>query len=71
MQNKLFFKLTRCVGRRDTITTLLILGVPEQVVRRISGHAPNSKEFYRYVVIAQDYLDKHVSNAYQILSKVG
>ena len=54
--------------RRTAITTLLILGVPEHIVR-ISGHSPNSKEFYRYVVIAQDYLNKHVMDAYDKLAK--
>jgi len=41
--------------RRTAITTLLIMGVPEAMVRKISGHAPGSKEFYKYVGIAQDY----------------
>src|SRR5262249_43822283 len=35
--------------RRTAITTMLALGVPEQIVRRISGHSPSGKEFYRYV----------------------
>src|SRR5688572_28444388 len=41
--------------RRTAITTMLSLGVPEPVVRNISGHAPGSKEFYRYVSWAQTY----------------
>ncbi|MBB1287300.1 tyrosine-type recombinase/integrase [Flavisolibacter sp. BT320] len=53
--------------RRTAITTLLIMGVPEQVVRRISGHTAHSKEFYRYVVVAQDYLNKHVLEAFEKL----
>lgn len=53
--------------RRTAITTLLIMGVPELVVRRISGHSAHSKEFYRYVVIAQDYLNGHVLQAYEKL----
>jgi len=44
--------------RRTAITTMLSLGVPEQLVRKISGHAPNSKEFYRYVLWSQTYQDQ-------------
>lgn len=46
--------------RKTAITTLLILGVPEQVVRKISGHAPGSKEFYRYVHYSQHYVDSQI-----------
>jgi len=67
---KYYEQVTTHTMRRTAITTLLILGVPELVVRRISGHAANSKEFYRYVVIAQDYLNKHVLQAYDKLLKM-
>ncbi len=53
--------------RRTAITTLLLLGVDEAVVRTISGHAPGSKEFYRYVAFVQGYLDKQVINAHKLL----
>lgn len=43
--------------RRTAITTMLSLGMPEQVVRKISGHSPTGKEFYRYVSWAQAYQD--------------
>ena len=43
------------------------MGVPELVVRKISGHAPGSKEFYKYVSIAQDYLNKEVQTAFKKL----
>jgi integrase len=56
--------------RRTAITTLLIMGVPEPIVRKISGHAPGSKEFYKYVGLAQDYLNKEVKNAYQKLLEI-
>ena len=59
--------ITSHTMRRTAITTLLIMGVPEQIVRRISGHAPHSREFYRYVVIAGDYLNNHVRQAYDRL----
>lgn len=46
--------------RRTAITTMLVLGTPEQVVRQISGHAPGSKEFFRYVAYSRSYLDQSV-----------
>ncbi|MBS1633332.1 MAG: tyrosine-type recombinase/integrase [Bacteroidetes bacterium] len=59
--------ITAHTMRRTAITTLLILGVPENVVRKISGHAPGSKEFYKYVGIADEYLNQEVKKAYQKL----
>lgn len=53
--------------RRTAITTLLILGVPELVVRKLSGHTPGSKEFYRYIAIAEEYLNKEVKIAFKKL----
>ncbi len=53
--------------RRTAITTLLMLGVPEMMVRRISGHAGGSREFYRYVCLVQDYLNVEVRRAQQRL----
>lgn len=59
--------ITAHTMRRTAITTLLILGVPELIVRKISGHAPGSKEFYKYVAISQQYLNQEVQNAYKKL----
>ena len=59
--------ITAHTMRRTAITTLLIMGVPETMVRKISGHAPGSKEFYRYVGVAQEYLNQEVKNAYKKL----
>lgn len=59
--------ITAHTMRRTAITTLLIMGVPEYLVRKISGHAPGSKEFYKYVAIAQEYLSKEVQAAYKKL----
>ena len=59
--------ITAHTMRRTAITTLLIMGVPENIVRKISGHAPGSKEFYKYVGIAQEYLNQEVKNAYKKL----
>lgn len=64
----LFYQhITAHTMRRTAITTLLMLGVPENIVRKISGHAPASKEFYKYVSIAQEYLSQEIKNAYKKL----
>jgi integrase len=55
--------------RRTAITTMLSLGVPEPVVRKISGHAPGSKEFYRYVFWAQTYQDQEVDKMFARLEE--
>jgi site-specific recombinase XerD len=55
--------------RRTAITTMLSLGVPEQVVRKISGHSAAGKEFYRYVLWAQTYQDKEMENMFAKLEE--
>jgi len=55
--------------RRTAITTMLCLGMPEQVVRKISGHSPMSKEFFRYVSIAQTYQDKETEKVFDLLKE--
>lgn len=55
--------------RRTAITTMLSLGVSEQVVRKISGHAPNSKEFYRYVFWSQTYQDQETEKMFAKLEE--
>ena len=55
--------------RRTAITTMLSLGVPEQLVRKISGHSPSGKEFYRYVLLAQAYQDKEMSKMFDQLNE--
>lgn len=55
--------------RRTAITTLLSLGVPETMVRKISGHAAGSKEFYKYVHYAQQFLDQETDRAFDKLSR--
>jgi len=61
--------ITTHTMRRTAITTMLSLGMNEQVVRKISGHAPNSKEFYRYVSFAQAYLDKEIDIVHEKLNR--
>lgn len=55
--------------RRTAITTMLCLGVPEQLVRKISGHSPMSKEFFRYISLAQTYQDKELSSMFELLKE--
>jgi integrase len=50
--------------RRTAITTMLMLGMKEYVVRKISGHTDNSKSFYRYVNLAQSYLDNEMDEIF-------
>ena len=45
------------------------MGVPELMVRKLSGHVPASKEFYKYVNIAQEYLNKEVLKAFNKLAE--
>ncbi|MDJ1473611.1 tyrosine-type recombinase/integrase [Xanthocytophaga flava] len=54
--------------RRTAITTMLSLGMPEFMVRKISGHAPNSREFFRYVALAQSYMDTELTIVYDKLT---
>lgn len=55
--------------RRTAITIMLSLGVPEQVVRKISGHSASGKEFYRYVTWAQTYQDKETERMFEKLGE--
>ena len=55
--------------RRTAITTMLSLGVPEQVVRKISGHSASGKEFYRYVFWAQTYQDQETEKMFEQLKE--
>lgn len=55
--------------RRTAITTMLSLGMTEFMVRKISGHSANSKEFFRYVSLAQTYIDKETEALFQRLSE--
>ena len=64
-------KKTNCKqkNRRTAITSMLSLGVPEQVVRKISGHFANSKEFYRYVFGHKPILDQSTDEMFKKLSE--
>ena len=55
--------------RRTAITTLLNLGMTEVMVRKISGHQANSKEFYKYVNYSQPYIDTELDRVYAQLNR--
>jgi integrase len=61
-------RLTTHTMRRTAITTMLSLGMPEHLVRKVSGHAPGSKEFFRYVSLSQTYLDTETSRVFDSLA---
>ena len=53
--------------RRADITTLLILVMPEHLVRKVSGHSHASNSFNRYVHYAQVYIDKEIDKLHSKL----
>ena len=56
----LFDKMSSHMMRRTAITTLLILGMPEHLVRKISGHSAASGSFNRLLRYAQSYMDREI-----------
>ncbi len=56
--------ITSHTMRKTAITTFLSLGMPEQLVRRISGHSPGSKEFFRYVKYSDALLDNEINKVH-------
>jgi integrase len=59
--------ITSHTMRRTAITTMLCLNMPENLVRKISGHAAGSKEFFRYVQLSQKYMDKETEKVFEQL----
>ena len=53
--------------RRTSITSMLSTGMPEHVVRKISGHTNDSKAFYRYLNLAQRLVDKEIEKPHRFL----
>lgn len=66
-QLKFYDKMSSHMMRRTAITTLLILGMPEHLVRKISGHSHASSSFNRYVHYAQTYIDKEIDKVHHKL----
>jgi len=56
--------------RRTGITTMLRMGLPDYLVRKISGHSANSVEFYRYVQLTQNYLHQQTDAAFEKLKNL-
>ena len=54
--------------RRTAITTMLIHGMPEHLVKLISGHAGNSKAFYRFSYI-QSFSDHELDRLHAQITK--
>ena len=44
---------------------MLVLGMPKHIVRKISGHAANSKEFFRKVKMAQNVIDQEADKVFE------
>jgi integrase len=67
--NKIHYRLsdhiTTHTMRRTAITTMLNLGMPEYIVRKISGHAANSKEFFKYVRLSQNIVDQETDKVFE------
>ncbi|MBY0479429.1 MAG: tyrosine-type recombinase/integrase [Chitinophagaceae bacterium] len=59
--------LSSHVMRKTGITFLLALGMPEYVVRKISGHAAHSPSFFRYVNFAQSFINEELNTAHSKL----
>ena len=55
--------LTTHVGRKSYITNSLILGVPERVVKEVSGHK-DENSFRRYVQLAENYKSQVIRKAF-------
>jgi integrase len=65
---KFYETMTSHMMRRTAITSMLILGMNENVVRAISGHSNQSAAFYRYVNYVQSYLDNEIDGVHNILN---
>lgn len=66
-QERFCDKMSSHMMRRTAITTMLILGMPEHLVRKVSGHSHASSSFNRYVHYAQSYMDKEISKVHDKL----
>lgn len=67
---KLSDHITTHTMRRTAITNMLNLGMPEYMVRKISGHAANSREFFRYVELSQSFMDKETDEFFDKIAAV-
>jgi integrase len=71
---KIHYKLSDHISthtmRRTGITTMLNLGMPEHLVRKISGHAANSREFFRYVELSQSFIDDETDRIFNKINQL-
>lgn len=51
--------------RRTGITNMLTLGMPENLVKYVSGHTGDSKSFHRYVAYSQTYITNELDKIYE------
>jgi len=51
------------VARKSYITNSLMLGVPERVVREVSGHK-SEKDFRRYINLANSFKDDMIRKSF-------
>jgi integrase len=51
--------------RRTAITTMLMHGVQETIVKQIAGHAKSSKSFYRYIAFVQSFMDLEIDKHFE------
>jgi hypothetical protein len=56
---------------KTSISNMLALGMLEHIVRKISGHAANSKEFFRYVKMAQNVIDQESDKVFEKIRDYG
>ena len=63
-------KMSSHMMRRTAITTMLTLGMPEHMVKKISGHQANSKSFNRYIHYSNAYLNNEIGKYHQKLNSL-
>ncbi len=61
--------LSSHIMRRTAITNMLFNGMPEHLVRKISGHSATSSEFFRYVNYYQSFLDNETDTVFDKILK--
>ncbi|NUY82717.1 tyrosine-type recombinase/integrase [Flavobacterium sp. MAH-1] len=63
-------KMSSHMMRRTAITTMLILGMPDHLVRKVSGHTQGGNSFNRYVHHAQAYMDTEIEKLHGKLETI-
>jgi integrase len=53
------------IMRRTCITIMLTSGMPELIVKKISGHSNSSRSFYSYVNFAQEIVDQEIEKMHR------